>query len=177
MKTIYLIRHGEQTNIELYDPPLTPAGIAQSKKLAKRLSTLPIKKIYVSTLKRALQTYKEYKKLKPKIPTTKTEDLKEIYRTLVGGPPKEGTPKEREMKDRERIERFWKNLLNDPQEEIVVFCHGNVIRYILSKVLKSDPKETWVHLPISHCSISKITINKNIKIRKINDTSHYSGNN
>jgi broad specificity phosphatase PhoE len=63
MFTIYLVRHGEnQANItkefsyKLVDYPLTEKGIVQSKQTAEYLSGCSISRIYVSPLRRAMET-------------------------------------------------------------------------------------------------------------------------
>ena len=62
---IYLIRHGEAfpasseyfcEEKQTMNPPLTPKGIEQARKLSSRLKEVKFDKIYVSDLDRAMQT-------------------------------------------------------------------------------------------------------------------------
>lgn len=52
---IFLIRHGDAIRTET-DIVLTKKGRIQAKKVAKMLYSLPITKVYVSTVRRAQQT-------------------------------------------------------------------------------------------------------------------------
>ena len=170
---LILIRHGECLK-EDKDPALTPRGISQSKLLAKRLAKIPITKVFVSNLVRAFQTFEEYHKLAPNIPFERTEQLNEIYRVLVGEPPKDGTAPTREPNDKKRIELFIRKISSLKNEEnIAIIAHGNVIRYILAKFLGSDPKKIGYNLAINPTSLSLITIEKNKScVKFINNLDH-----
>jgi len=173
---LLLIRHGDCFQ-EGQDPSLTKSGILQSKLLAKRLSKLSINKVYSSDLNRAFQTFEEYHKLAIDTPFQKTESLREIYRVLIGGAPKEGTSLNRESKDKGRIELFIKQITSMPNDEtVVLFTHGNLIRYFLARLLDADPRKTGGHLEIAPSSISLIEINKDkVNINFINNTEHLTG--
>jgi len=90
---IFLVRHGE-ANPEREGVPLTEKGILEAKAVAKKLKKYNFEKVYSSNLLRAKQTCEEFTK-------NYLEDsrLREIYRVLIGGPIKEGTSKDREIKD------------------------------------------------------------------------------
>ncbi len=153
---IFLIRHGEAVEKD-DNSVLTEKGIEQSRDVAKFLKKIKIDKIFVSGLTRAKQTLEEYKKLNPKIKVEETDELNEIYRVIVGGPEREGTPKDREEKDKKRADRIYKKLIKIKGENIAVFTHGNIIRYFLAKVLNKNPKEMW-EKEINLCSISVIEV-------------------
>ena len=100
-----------------------------------------------------------------------TEKLKEIYRVLIGGPEKEGTSKERAEENKKRADEIWGFFLKE-KNNILVFSHGNIIRYFLNKVLKKD-EDLWKNLQIDSGSISILEITgKNVKINKINLINH-----
>ncbi len=172
---IFLIRHGEAIKTEK-DIILTKNGVMQAKKVSNMLSSLPITRVYVSTATRAQQTFEEYHKLKLEIPFVNAPNIKEIYRTIVGGPPKEGTSPLREKEDKERIDLFINELhLLPDNENIVLFTHGNVIRYYFAKALKFDPKDLWGSLIINPGSISFIERHNNISyVKMINNIEHLS---
>jgi broad specificity phosphatase PhoE len=172
MKLI-LIRHADCLKEEL-DPSLSKMGILQAKLLAKRLYKLPITKVYVSDLNRAFQTFEEYHKLAADVPFEKTKDLREIYRVLVGGAPKEGTSPTRESDDKERIEFFIKQISSmNNNENVVLFTHGNVIKYLLARFLESDSRKIGPPLYIASASISLVDIDKDgVNIKFINNTEH-----
>ncbi len=170
---LFLIRHGNCLGGNS-DPALSKAGIQQAKLLAKRLHGLPITRAYVSDLARTCQTFEEYHRLAPGVKFEKTKDLREIYRVLVGGSPKEGTSRTRESDGKKRIESFIKQINSmNANECVALFTHGNVIRYILAKFLESDPKKMGPHLCISSSSISLIDIdNERANVRFVNNSGH-----
>lgn len=141
-RKIILIRHGE-TEKRNEDNVLTSKGIKQAQKVAKDLSNIKTEKVFVSGLMRAKQTCQEYSKINSNIKVVDDSRLNEIYRVIVGGSAREGTAKDREEKDKERIESFIKELDKVEGEIIVIFTHGNVIRYFLSRFLNKDPKNMW----------------------------------
>ena len=82
---ILLIRHAKPV-IDEGDPELGEEGILQAKQLAKKLANYRIDYCYVSTLKRAYQTWMEYNKIKPETPREINDKTREIYRVIIGGP-------------------------------------------------------------------------------------------
>jgi serine/threonine-protein phosphatase PGAM5 len=169
---LILIRHGKAEDEG--DAPLSPLGIEQAKATAKKLSTILITKAYSSNYARAIGTYDEYKKYHPEVPLTINQDLKEIYRFIVGGPAKEGTRPNRIEEDTARAEKAFNEILeNDGDEVIVIFSHGNIIRYFLSKALKVNPKSMWDGVTLNCGSISIIQIKDDkINVKLINGIDH-----
>jgi len=169
---LILIRHGKAEGEG--DVSLSSLGITQAKAVAKKLSTIPITKVYSSNYARALGTYEEYKKHNPEVPLTINQNLKEIYRFIVGGPVKEGTRPNRVEEDTARAEKAFNEIVqNDDNEVIVIFSHGNMIRYFLSKALRVDPKCMWDGVTLNCGSISVIQIKDNkINIKLINGIDH-----
>ncbi len=156
---IFLVRHGEAVKLD-NDSVLTPKGLKQARNVAEALVKIPIDIVFTSDLTRAKQTLEEYKKLNPSIKTEISQEINEIYRVLVGGPEKEGTPQDREEKDKIRSNNFFARILKLKKDNILVFSHGNIIRYFLSKALNVNPKSLWEKIVISPGSISIIEINK-----------------
>jgi len=161
---IFLVRHGEAIKLD-NDSVLTPKGIEQAKNVAKELLKVKLDFAYVGDLTRAKQTLEEYKKINNSIETEVNSDLNEIYRVIVGGPKKDGTPEDREEKDKKRADNFFSQLLNSKKENIVIFAHGNIIRYFLSKALSIDSKGLWEKMVISPGSISIIEIDEQRKMQ------------
>ena len=157
---IYLIRHGETANAgEVcfnghFDVDLSDKGRKQSLLLAKALRNLPINAVYSSDLKRTqigakfisdgLQSLKHvpYKELRElafgdweglsisevnlRYPDKLKERLQNIELFQV-----EGGESFFQLKDRV-IPKFKSILANHPSDNIVILCHGGVIRIILS---------------------------------------------
>lgn len=168
---IILVRHCE--TLENADEGLSNQGQKNAKKLAKFLTTLPIDKVYSSDLKRAHQTCEEYTKLKPQTHIVITDSLREIYRAIIGGPPREGTDPKRETSDKERADKFLNQLIQTTDNNILLFTHGNIIRYYLAKALKTKPEEAWSQLTIQPGSISIIEFNNNVfKVKQINSADY-----
>jgi serine/threonine-protein phosphatase PGAM5 len=146
---LFLIRHGstELINGELR---LSEKGVSQSKRLSNRLKEIKINKIYTSTSIRSRETVEIYTRN-----FIEDERLKEVYRTLIGGPKKEGTSKDRKRIDKKRADEFFNQSLKE-KGNIAIFCHGNIIRYFLNKILKSN-ENLWEKMAINNCSISIIS--------------------
>ncbi|RME77576.1 hypothetical protein D6774_04025 [Candidatus Woesearchaeota archaeon] len=153
---LYLLRHGEADPVT---KKLTPKGELQAKETAGFLNTLKIDKIYSSTMERAIQTATFLGKS-----FEQRSELNEIYRVIVKGPIKEGTPEDREEKDRKRADKFWEEVSKE-KKNILLVCHGNIIRYYLNK-MGSDI--IWEN-ELQPCSLSMI---ENDNIRVINYVDH-----
>jgi len=176
MVKLFLVRHGEAVEADP-EPALSKKGKQQAKHVAKRLAQLQITKVYVSSAQRTLKTYELYKKLKPDVPVIVSDKLKEVYRTLVGGPERDGASPNREKKDMQRADAILKEILNDSQEEdtVLLFIHGNLIRYIIAHFLQISKVNLWGKLEIHDASISLIEItNKKSQVRLINSIEHLS---
>jgi len=166
---IILVRHGEaDSNIE--GAPLTEKGILEANSVANELKKYSFEKVYSSDLLRAKQTCEAFTEN-----YLEDERLREIYRVLIGGPIKEGTSKDREINDRKRADEIFEELLEN-DEDAILFCHGNIIRYYLNKVLKSK-ENLWENMTINNCSISILESNGDtFKIKEINLTNHLPEN-
>ena len=176
MIKLFLVRHGESIEAKP-EPILSKNGKQQAKDVAKRLAQLRITKVYVSSAQRALETYELYKKLKSDVPVVVSDKLKEVYRTLVGGPEREGTSPDREKKDMQRVDTILKEILSTAQEEdaILLFIHGNLIRYIIAHFLQISKVNLWEGLEIHDASISLVEITNNRpQVRLINSIEHLS---
>ncbi|HEY7201953.1 MAG TPA: histidine phosphatase family protein [Candidatus Dormibacteraeota bacterium] len=54
---VWLVRHGDcYEGIEVEDPPLSPRGREQARRLGERVRRLPVAAVYASPLRRALET-------------------------------------------------------------------------------------------------------------------------
>ena len=129
----------------------------------------------MSNTQRAQETYDACKKMKPNVPVVISDKLKEIYHVLVGGPRREGTPPDREKKDMQRADAVLKEILSDAQEDdaVLLFIHGNLIRYILAHFLQIDKSSLWERLEIHDASISLIDITNNKpQVRLISSIEH-----
>jgi 2,3-bisphosphoglycerate-dependent phosphoglycerate mutase len=198
---IVLVRHGES---EAYvdgqpfalvggqgDPPLSPHGQDQARRVCARLSAEPIKAIYVTTLQRTAQTAGPLgEKLGLDLQTE--SELREVhlgdwegglYRKMVA----EGHPIILQVAGEERwdlipgaesdvalagrvraaIERI---AASHPGERVAAFTHGGVIGQTLALATGSRP---FAFLGAANASISRIVVTaERWIVRSYNDTAH-----
>ena len=59
----------------------------------------------------------------------------------------------------------------------IIVCHGNVIRYFVTKVLKADPM-SWLQMSIGNCSLTIIRIlpDGSMKLAAYSDMGHIPPN-
>ena len=173
-RTIYLIRHGEydinDSRDEFVGKELTPLGIAQTRLLAARLKSMSINfsSLSSSTMMRARQTalilnqgFPELELIQDSLicectPPTWREDI------MADETESELT------KCKENIEKAFKEyFIPSPDEKDrhdLIVCHGNVIRYFVTKVLNVDTM-SWLQMSITNCSLTIIRINSDGKMK------------
>lgn len=160
---IILIRHGQTTgDIEnryggMHDDHLTDEGKVQAGKLAEKLVSLGIEKIYASPLIRAQETA-QILNSKLDAPVVTVENLKErnhygILTGMVKSEAKEKYPELVELvKDKlntveggesyqdfgKRVSEAFSEISNSDNETIAVISHGGAIRYIFREMLDQD---------------------------------------
>lgn len=167
---IFLVRHGE-ADAEVEDLHLTERGFLQAKEVALRLRSFDFSKVYSSDLLRAKQTAEEYLKTVSGKELIIDERLREIYRLVIGGPVREGTPVGREKEDRKRADEIFDEFLKE-ESDVVIFAHGNIIRYFINKVFESK-KNLWNTLIIGEGSISILEFKEGkLQVNCINDKGH-----
>lgn len=166
VRVIYLVRHGQHDQ----DNPsgselgggLTPIGIKQAELTAKMFAKKPITTIHSSSLNRSEETARIISKEIPGISIQQTDLLWECIPTM--------TPKlQLEMpnytiaqvtQDRQRAEvayrKYFKVAKRNDRHDIIV-CHGNLIRYFVTLVLKAEP-DSWVKMDLCNCGITQVLI-------------------
>jgi serine/threonine-protein phosphatase PGAM5 len=167
VRTIYLIRHGQYDQADERDEfsgrGLVPLGIAQARLLAARLKAMPVRfsSLTSSTMTRARQTAaiisSEFPGLElrqsPLIHECTPPTWRKDVMAAASAADKDGCV--------ERIERFFREAFvpspdaNDRND--IVVCHGNVIRYLVTKVLRVDTL-AWLQMSISNCSLTVVRI-------------------
>lgn len=166
VRILYLVRHGQHDQ----DNPsgselgggLTPIGVKQSELTAKMFAKKPITSIHSSSLNRSEETARIIAKEIPGITIQQTDLLWECIPTM--------TPKlQLEMpnytisqvtQDRQRADvafrKYFKVAKRNDRHDIVV-CHGNLIRYFITLVLKAEP-DSWVRMDLCNCGVTQILI-------------------
>jgi len=189
---IYLVRHGNpdystEKVVGDFNMPLSSVGLKQRQYLTRRMLKMDIDKLYASQLLRAQETARPLAtKLGKKLIID--ERLDEInwqdwYRIQYFN-----------TSERNRIKKFKQYLKLDKQldamqvearhlladifrhnrgKRVACFCHGNIIKAILTSVIHSDIIG-FLSLEIYQSSISKLVIDGDgyIKVGYINNVSH-----
>jgi len=186
-RTIYLIRHGEYNSEDERDPyvgkELVPLGIAQTRLLSSRLKSMKIEfnSLTSSTMTRARQTGMIINEDFPELELQQSKLIRECT------PP---TWREDIMADEsktdlnecvENLETAFKEFFipspdEDNKHDIIV-CHGNVIRYFVTKVLNVDTM-AWLQMTIGNSSLTIVNIKPDgsMKLVSFNDLGHIPPN-
>ena len=175
VRTLYLIRHGVYDEDDPRDPDLgralTPRGEEQARRTGARLARLGIRfdALHASTMTRARQTAdligqalggitpQLSRDLRECTPPTVREDV--MARQSAGGPDSCRATLERAR------ERYLRPCAQGDSTEIIV-CHGNVIRYLVSRVLGLD-STLWLNMTIANCSISVVQVRADGRTRLV----------
>ena len=186
-RTIYLIRHGQYDESDERDEftgkGLVPLGIAQTRLLAARLKAMPVRftSLTSSTMARARQTAiiinQEFPELELKQSELICECTPPSWRKdiMIGV---DTTEKEQCVKNIEQVfsEFFIPSPDANDRNDIIV-CHGNVIRYLVTKVLKVDTM-SWLQMSITNCSLTIVRImpDGTMKLDAFSDYGHIPEN-
>ncbi len=165
-RTIVLVRHGnyvaDPKADERLGPGLSPLGVAQAHLAGARLGALPTRfdGLYVSPMQRARDTAATIGEDLPGQDFSVVDDLREC------------TPPTRRAKTMEKekpadlaecqaqidrvFAKYFVPAAGKAQSDLFV-CHGNVIRYLVTRTLGVDSK-AWLEMSVGHASITKIHI-------------------
>ncbi len=190
--TIYLIRHANpdySLEKKLGDKfmPLSKYGKKQATWLAKSLAKKEINLIYSSELQRAKETAQYFSKLSKKRIKIDSR-LNEInwinwHRTKYFNTCEAKRPtklKGYKLLDK-KLDLFqargrrllWDLFRKNKGKRLAVFCHGNIIKSIITSILNADVIG-FLSIEIFQSSITKVLIDSDgyVKINQINDISH-----
>ncbi len=160
-KTLVLVRHGQYLpKKETQNEQLTALGRKQAKLAGKRLREYKFDKIHCSTMPRAIETAGIIcEQLGTRKKPLQTDNLRECLpgfpkalREKTGKKDMALIKKHKAQADR-AFKKFFKNSRKDSTELLV--CHGNVIRYLICKMLKIDT-DTWTRMDIQQCGITVV---------------------
>jgi serine/threonine-protein phosphatase PGAM5 len=186
-RTIFLIRHGqydeEDARDEYVGKELVPLGIAQARLVAARLKDMPLEftSLISSTMTRARQTAMIINQEFPEL------ELKQSNLICECTPPSWrkdimiGVDTTEKAKCVDNLEKAFKEFFtpspdtNDRNDIIV--CHGNVIRYFVTKVLKVDTM-SWLQMSITNCSLTIVSVmpDGTMKLDAFSDYGHIPEN-
>ncbi len=159
-----------------------PLGVAQARLLGARLRGLPVEisSLHSSTMTRARETAlvigEEFPDLELQTSTLIRECLPPTWRQDVMA---EEDPAEIEACQQTLEKAYPVYLKPSPEadQHDVIVCHGNVIRYFVTKVLGVDT-ESWLRMSIGNCSLTVVTIKADgsMKLLSYGDVGHIPPN-
>ena len=186
-RTIYLIRHGEYDQTDTTDSDigkkLTPLGIAQARLVSARLKGIPAEftSLTSSTMIRARETAIVINQDFPELKLQQSDLIRECT------PP---TWRKDIMTDEtetdlnmcvENLEKAYKEIFvpspDSKDRNDIIVCHGNVIRYFVTKVLNVDTM-SWLQMSITNCSLTIIRVlpDGSMKLDAFSDYGHIPEN-
>ena len=186
-RTIYLIRHGDYApqddNIPDSVNVLTPLGIAQARLVSTRLKSMSIEinSLISSTMTRAKQTAEVIGNDFPELTLEQSDLIRECtpptWREDVMAETKSSEVEGCVNNLEQAFQKYFITSPDDNDRNDIIVCHGNVIRYFLTKVLKVDTM-SWLQMSISNCSLTIIRIlpNGNMKLDAFSDYGHIPEN-
>jgi serine/threonine-protein phosphatase PGAM5 len=183
-RTIYLVRHGNYSPDDKHSDggTLTALGIAQARLVAARLrgAPVPFTSLHASTMTRADQTARIVNESLPQLtlqpepllrectPPTRRADI------MAKETPAELAAAEAQLD--QAFGTFFAPARGSDQHDILV-CHGNVIRYLVTKALGVDTK-AWLGFSVAHCSLTVIQVapDGTCKVLAVGDAGHIPQN-
>jgi serine/threonine-protein phosphatase PGAM5 len=182
-RTLVLIRHGEYDSDDETDPDvgrnLVTLGKQQARLVAARLRAMPIEwtSIQASAMSRARETgaiiaayfpgleLAIHRDIRECTPTTRREDI------MADLEP--GEAEECEANLNAAWDRLFVPVAGPDDEFDIVVCHGNVIRWFVTRVLDVDP-EAWLGMSIANCSMTTIQVRADgsVKLIAFADSGH-----
>lgn len=181
-RTLYLVRHGQydaKPDAGPDGPGLTPLGIAQAKLVATRLHGLSVTftSLNASTMTRARETALFVGQSFPGLTLQAAPLLREgTPRSYLIANEKPEDAAAVEAQFNEAFARYFVPAKDRDAHDILV-CHGNVIRYFVTKALGVDT-QTWLGLAVTHCSLTVIQVaaDGSFKVHAVGDSGHIPPN-
>ncbi|MBS0456314.1 MAG: histidine phosphatase family protein [Proteobacteria bacterium] len=184
MRTIVLVRHGNYVEDpaipEMPGPHLSTLGIAQARLAGARLAGEHFDELLVSPMQRARDTAAQIAPDFPGRAFTVVDDLAECT------PPTWRVEITKDEKPaamaacKARLDRVFASYFvpakGHPEADLLV-CHGNVIRYLVTRALKVDTK-AWLEMSIGNASITTIRVESDgrFKVIAVGDVGHIPPN-
>ena len=166
VRTIFLIRHGEYEHDHDCDEDigcgLVTLGRQQARLVADRLKAMPIgiTSIQASAMTRARQTGKIIAERFPELELAIHRDIRECtpntWREDIMADMEPGEGEECEA----NLEAAWDRIFvpaGGANEYDIVVCHGNVIRWFVTQVLKVD-RMARLQMSIANCSLTVVQV-------------------
>lgn len=171
-RTLHFVRHGQYEHQDgVFGGALTRLGHRQARLVGKALAELPVRLVHVSDYNRARETADRI--------------------AAEVGAPIHGTPLLREMMPsavpglhvaladradaRERLEQIEARYLKPSRAERheVVVCHGNLIRALVARCLRT-PRTAWFQMLVHHAGLTSLQVRPDgrVLLERFNDVGH-----
>jgi serine/threonine-protein phosphatase PGAM5 len=182
-RTLYLIRHGAYVADRNADPQLgpglTPLGVAQARLIAARLggSGISFDSMTSSTLLRARETAAVMHETLANVPLGQSPLLSECtpwgFEATSDSVARERAECARQLD--QAFAEFFTVAKGAGRNDILV-AHGNVIRYLVVKALKVEPR-AWRGMSVAHASMTVIQVQRDgsMVVRAVGDSGHIPG--
>jgi serine/threonine-protein phosphatase PGAM5 len=180
-RTIVLVRHGNYADDPTADPRLgphlSPIGVAQAHLVGARLAGMPaFDALYVSPLQRARDTAATIATDLPGRHFVVVDDLAECTPPTRRAEIVAGEKPADLAACKARLDRvfatYFKPASGAARSDLFV-CHGNVIRYLVTRALGVDPR-AWLEMSVGHASITRILVEPDgrMKVVAVGDVGH-----
>lgn len=185
-RTIVLVRHGNYVSDDSIDekigPHLSALGVAQAYLAGARLrgEVAGFDHLYVSPMQRARDTAAA---IAPEFPQQRFEVVDDLAECTPPTRRADITAREKpadlaackDKLDRD-FDRFFRPASGKQQTDLLV-CHGNVIRYLITRALGVDNK-AWLEMSVGHASITTIHVDADgkFKVIAVGDVGHIPSN-
>jgi serine/threonine-protein phosphatase PGAM5 len=179
-RTLYLVRHGayvpDRNADPKFGPGLTPLGIAQARLIAARLngSGVTFDSMTSSTLLRARETAAVMHETLASVPLAQSPLISEctppVFEEATGESARERAECAKQLD--QAFAEFFTVAKGAGRNDILV-AHGNVIRYLVVKALKVDPR-SWLGMSVAHASLTVIQVQPDgsMKVLAVGDSGH-----
>ena len=180
-RTLYLVRHGayvaDRTADPKFGPGLTPLGVAQARLIAARLdgSGVTFDSMTSSTLLRARETAAVMHETLTSVPLAQSSLISECTPPVLEAAEGEAARERAECAKQldQAFAEFFTATKGAKRSNDILVAHGNVIRYLVMKALKVDPR-AWPGMSVAHASLTVIQVQPDgsMKVLAVGDSGH-----
>ena len=180
-RTLYLVRHGayvpDRNADPKFGPGLTPLGVAQARLIAARLngSGVAFDSMTSSTLLRARETAAVMHETLTSVRLAQSPLISEctppVFESAEGEAARERAECAKQLD--QAFAEFFTAAKGAKRSNEILVAHGNVIRYLVMKALKVDPR-AWLGMSVAHASLTVIEVQPDgsMKVLAVGDSGH-----
>ena len=177
--TLYLIRHGAYIADPKADPQLGPGltalGIAQARLIAARLNGAGVRfdSMTSSPMQRARDTAAVMHETLASVPVAQSPLLHECMPPVFESVEADAAERAACAKQLDQAYAEFVAPATKANRNDILVAHGNVIRYLVMKALKVDPR-AWFGMTVAHASLTMIQVRADgsTKVLAVGDSGH-----